>query len=86
MKSMNMYGIYLFRKKKMGYILYSKNMNASHIWPQREINGLNRENENQGFRENMDSDLQNTGQSHIFYENLKWSHGQYEQFSPAGFP
>ena len=32
-KSMNMYGIYLCRKKKMGYFLYSKNINASHICP-----------------------------------------------------
>ena len=33
MKSMNMYVIYLFRKKKMDYILYSKNIDASHICP-----------------------------------------------------
>ena len=33
MKSMNMHGINLFWKKKMGYILYSKNINASHICP-----------------------------------------------------
>ena len=26
----------------------------------------------------MDFDLQNTYQSHDFYENLKWSHGQYK--------
>ena len=32
-KSMNIYGTYLFQKKKMGYILYSKNINASHICP-----------------------------------------------------
>ena len=39
--------------------------------PRREINCLNRENENQGFRENMDSDVQITCQNHIFNENLK---------------
>ena len=33
MKSMNIYGTHLFRKKNMGYILYSKNINASHICP-----------------------------------------------------
>ena len=33
----------------------------------------------------MDSDLQNTGQSHSFNENLKWSHGHYEHFAPDGF-
>ena len=33
MKSMNIYGMYLFWKKKMGYILYSKKINASHICP-----------------------------------------------------
>ena len=32
----------------------------------------------------MDSDLQNTGQSHYFDENLKLSHGHYEHFAPAG--
>ena len=37
----------------------------------RDINCLNRENENQDFRENMDFDLQNTGQSHCFDEDLK---------------
>ena len=30
----------------------------------------------------MNSDMQNTGQSHSFYENLKWSHGQYKHFAP----
>ena len=38
MKSMNMYGTYLFRKKKKGYILYSKNINASHICPPKRKN------------------------------------------------
>ena len=33
MKSTNIYGKYLFRKKKMGYIVYFKNINASHICP-----------------------------------------------------
>ena len=50
------------------------------------MNRLNRENENRGFLENMDCDLQNACQSDIFDENLKWSHGQYAQFAPVGFP
>ena len=29
----NIYGVYLCWKKKMGYILYSKHIHASHIWP-----------------------------------------------------
>ena len=29
----------------------------------------------------MDFDLQNTGQSHYFDENLKWSHGHYGHFA-----
>ena len=33
----------------------------------------------------MDSDLQNTRQSHSFDENLKWSHGHYAHFSPDDF-
>ena len=41
--------------KEHGYILYS------HISVfQREINCLNKENENRGFRENMNLYLQNT--------------------------
>ena len=34
--------------------------------------------------ENMHFDLQNTCQSHIFDENLKWSHGRYGHFALAG--
>jgi hypothetical protein len=33
MKSMRMSGIYLLWKKHLGYLLYSKKMNASHICP-----------------------------------------------------
>ena len=79
-------GIYLFWKEKMGYILYSNKINVSISVLQREINCLNRENENRGFLENMDFDLQNTGQSHSFDENLKWSHGHSGHFAPSGFP
>ena len=57
MKSMQIYTAYLFWKKKMGYILYSKKISAFISVPQREINCLNRENENRGFRGNMDFDL-----------------------------
>ena len=71
MKSMNICGEYLIRKKKMGYIVYSKNINASHICPPKRNQLLNEENENRGFRENMDFDLQITFQSHYFEENMK---------------
>jgi hypothetical protein len=33
---------------------------------------------------NMDVDLQITYQSHNLNENLKWSHGHYGHFAPAG--
>ena len=33
----------------------------------------------------MDFDLQNARQSRYVYENLKWSHGQYEHFAQVGF-
>ena len=33
----------------------------------------------------MDFDLQNTYQSHIFYENMEWSHGHYGHFATDGF-
>ena len=39
--------------------------------PQRRTYCLNRENENRGFRENMDFDLQITHQGHDFDENVK---------------
>ena len=32
----NIYGIYLFCKNKVGYILYSKHINASHICPSKK--------------------------------------------------
>ena len=53
---------------------------------QREINRLNRENGNRGFRENKEFCMQNTGQSHPLNENLKLPHGHYGHFAPAGFP
>jgi hypothetical protein len=34
-KFLNIYRIYLFWEKKMGYILYSKKINASHMCPPR---------------------------------------------------
>ena len=88
-KSMEIYEnpkIYVFWKRKMGYLLYSKHINASNICPQREINCLNRENENAFLQGNMEFDLQITCQSHLFYENMKWSHGHYGHFAPSGFP
>jgi hypothetical protein len=39
----------------MGYILYSKRINASHVCPLEK--SLSRENENPGFLENRDFDL-----------------------------
>ena len=42
-KSMNMYEIYSFRKKKMGHFLYSKKINASHICPPKRNKSSNRE-------------------------------------------
>ena len=55
----------------MGYIHYSKKKTPHISVLQREINCLTGESANRGFRENMDFDLQNTGQSHSFDENLK---------------
>ena len=80
----NIYGIHLFWKEKMGYILYSNKKKPQISVLHREMNCLNRENENLVFYENMDFDLQNTGQSHYSYENLKWSHGHYGHFALAG--
>ena len=86
MKPMNMYARYVFRKKKMGYILYSKNINASHICPPKRNKLFKQRKWKSSLRENMDSEVQNTGQSHSFDENLKWSHGHYGHVAPAGFP
>ena len=68
---MNMYGIYLFRKKKMGYILYSKNTNASHMCPPKRNKLFKQRKQNPDFPENIDFDLQKAGQSHSVDENLK---------------
>ena len=71
MESTEIYGIYLFQKNKMDYILYSKSINASHICPPKRNKLLKQRKQNRGFRENIDFDLQNTGESDIFHENLK---------------
>ena len=61
---------YICFENEHGYILYSKQTPHVSVF-QTGINCLNKGNENRGFRENMDFDLQITYQSHYFYENLK---------------
>ena len=68
MESMNMYGIYLF-KKEMGYILCSKKINASHICPP-ERNKLFKQRKCKCVLSGKHG-LQNKGQNHYFNENLK---------------
>ena len=85
MKSMRMYRIY-FSEQEVGYILYSKDEKPHVSVLQREIKCLSRENGNHVFRENMNSDLQTTCQSHSFDEHLKLSHSQYKHVALAGFP
>ena len=59
-------------EKSRWVIFYILNTEMPHISVlQREINCLNEETENQGFPENMDVDMQNTYQSHDFYEIMK---------------
>ena len=71
-------------KKKMGYILYSKRINASHICPPKRNKLFQQRKHKSRYSGNMDFDLQNTGQSHSFDEQLKWSHGHSGHFAPAG--
>ena len=56
----------------MGYVCFEKRTWTPHISVfQKEIDCLNKENENRGFQGNMNFDLQITYQSHYFDENLK---------------
>ena len=80
----NIYGMYLLRTEKIGYILCSKHIHASHICPPKRNKLSEQRNGNWCFQGNMDFDLQVTYQSHYFYENLKWSHNHYGHFAPAG--
>ena len=41
----------------MGYILYSKNIDASHIYPPQRNKLFKQREQNPGFPENMDFDL-----------------------------
>ena len=43
------------------------------------------ENENHGFLDNIDFDLQDEGQTHSFDENLKRSHTHYAHLAPSVF-
>ena len=55
-----LWDVFVFEERRW-VILYILRISTPHISAlQKEINCLNRENENQGFRENMDFDLQNT--------------------------
>ena len=71
MKSMKIQG-YMCSEKRKWVIFYILNISTPHISVlQREINSLNREDANHGFRENMDFDMQNAYQSHELYEIMK---------------
>ena len=43
-------------------------------------------NENWDFQENMNSDLQHTGQSRDFYKKLNWNHSHSGNFALDGLP
>ena len=80
-KFMTYMGCICFEQRRL-VIFHVLNIYTPHISAlQREINCLNRENWNLCFQGNMSFDLQITYQSHIFYENLKWSHGHYGHFA-----
>ena len=67
----HVWDIFVSQKRKW-VISYILRIQTPHISvPQRGIICLNRENEHRGFQENIDFDLQNTGQSHSVDENLK---------------
>ena len=86
MKFIEYMGCICFEQRKL-ILFYILNIYTPHISVlQREINCLNRENENCGFRGNIGFNLQNTSQSDIFCKNLKCSHGQYAHFAPSDFP
>ena len=50
-------------KKEHGYMLYSKHINASHICLPKRNKLCEQRDENHGFPENIDFDLQNACQS-----------------------
>ena len=79
-------GSICFAKKKMGYILYSRHINTSPICPPKRNQLFKQRNENRCFREDIDFDLQNACQSHILYENMKWSRGHCDHFALDAFP
>ena len=76
--------MYLLRTKKMGYILCSKHIHASHICPPKRNILSEQRKWKLMFPGKHDFDLQNTGQSHSFDENLKRSLGHYGHFAPTG--
>ena len=55
----------------MGYILYSKKIDASNICPANRNKLFKQRKQNPGFPDNMDFDLQMTYQSDLSNENLK---------------
>ena len=67
----HLWDIFVLEKEDGLYYIFQKKKTPQISVLQREMNCLNTESENQVFQENMDFDLQNTGQSHSFDENLK---------------
>ena len=56
----------------MGYILYYKKENASHICPLKK-NAWFQHRKKMRFQQNPDFDMQHTSQSDIIYEHMKQS-------------
>ena len=71
-------------KKGHGYILYSKQINSSRICLPKRNHLFKQRKWKSRFSGKHWLWHQNTGQSHYFYENLKWSHGHSGRFAPAG--
>ena len=70
-----------------GYAPYILRTQTPHMCLfQREIKCSSRENENWDFPDNIEFDVQSTGQSHSFDEDLKSSHGHLGHFAPSDFP
>ena len=82
----HVWDIFVSKKEDGLYSIFWKDKRLTYLSSKDKKKCLSWENENQGFRGNIDFDLQNTGQSHYFDENLEWSHGHYGHFAQSGFP
>ena len=80
----HVWDIFVLKREDGLYFIFQVNGRLPYLSSKEKM--VQQRKQNPGFPENMDFDLQITGQNYIFDDNLKLAHNHYGHFAPSGFP